>query len=100
MSAAMHTTRRAEPAPSAEVLAQREAFYGRADTQHLAPLWTRLKSLVPEAPTPVGVAHRWAYAEVRPHVLESAHHISAREAERRVMILKNPGLKGSSQINS
>ena len=33
---------------------QREAFYGRADTQHLAPLWTRLKSLVPEAPAPVG----------------------------------------------
>jgi gentisate 1,2-dioxygenase len=31
-------------------------------------------------------------------VLESAAHISAREAERRVMILENPGLRGSSQI--
>ena len=79
---------------------QREAFYGRADTQHLAPLWTRLKSLVPEAPTPVGVAHRWAYADVRPHVIESAEHISAKEAERRVLILENPGLKGSSQITN
>jgi len=77
---------------------QREAFYGRADTQHLAPLWTRLKSLVPEAPMPVGRAHRWAYGEVRPHVLESARHISAREAERRVLILENPGLKGRSQV--
>jgi gentisate 1,2-dioxygenase len=76
----------------------REAFYGRADTQHLAPLWTRLKSLVPREPTPVGVAHRWAYADVRPYVLESAEHISAAEAERRVLILENPALKGSSQI--
>jgi gentisate 1,2-dioxygenase len=77
---------------------QREAFYGRADTQHLAPLWTRLKSLVPEAPAPVGRAYRWAYDDVRPYVLESARHISAREAERRVLILENPGLKGSSQV--
>jgi gentisate 1,2-dioxygenase len=78
--------------------ATREAYYDRADTQHLAPLWTRLKSLVPKEPTPVGVAHRWAYADVRPYVLESAEHISAKEAERRVLILENPGLKGSSQI--
>ena len=79
---------------------QREAFYRRADTQHLAPLWTRLKTLVPTAPTPVGVAHRWAYADVRPYVLESATQISAAEAERRVLILENPGLKGSSQITN
>jgi gentisate 1,2-dioxygenase len=46
------------------------------------------------------VAHRWAYAEVRPYVLESAAHISAKEAERRVLILENPALKGSSQITS
>ena len=77
---------------------EREAFYGRAGTQQLAPLWTRLKSLVPANPTPVGVPHRWAYADVRPYVLESAEHISAKEAERRVMILENPGLRGSSQI--
>ena len=78
----------------------REAFYGRADTQHLAPLWTRLKSLVPAEPAPLGVPHRWAYDAVRPYVLESAGHISAKEAERRVLILENPGLKGSSQITS
>ena len=78
---------------SVAIQEEREAFYGRADTQSLAPLWTRLKSLVPAAPTPAGVAHRWAYAEVRPYVLESATHITAAEAERRVLILENPGLK-------
>jgi len=65
---------------------EREAYHERIDPQHMAPLWTRLKSLVPAEPTPVGVPHRWAYGEVRPYVLESAEHISAKEAERRVQI--------------
>ncbi len=76
----------------------RAAYYDRIAPQHLAPLWTRLKSLVPVEPTPVGVAHRWGYDTLRPAVLESAEHISAREAERRVLILENPALTGSSQI--
>jgi gentisate 1,2-dioxygenase len=80
--------------------AQREAYYERIEPQHLAPLWTRLKSLVPAEPARVGVAHQWRYADVRPIVLESAEHISAKEAERRVLILENPGLSGSSQITS
>ena len=85
---------------ASSVQAQREAFYGRADTQNLAPLWTRLKSLVPETPTPVGIAHHWQYQDVRPYVLESAEYITAKEAERRVLILENPGLRGSSQITN
>ena len=83
-----------------QTTAQREAYYERIDPHHMAPLWTRLKSLVPEAPAPVGVPHHWCYADVRPYVLESAEHISAKEAERRVLILENPGLKGSSQITN
>ena len=79
---------------------QREAFYARLEPQSMAPLWTRLKSLIPAAPTPLGVAHHWRYADVRPYVLEAAQHISAEEAERRVLILENPGLRGSSQITN
>ncbi len=77
---------------------RREDFYRRIDSSHMAPLWTRLKGLVRASPTPVGVPHRWRYADVRPFVLESAEHISAREAERRVLILENPGMRGASQI--
>jgi gentisate 1,2-dioxygenase len=80
--------------------AQREQFYQRIDPHNMAPLWTRLKALVPKEPAPIGVAYRWRYAEVRPYVLESADHISAKEAERRVLILENPGLRGTSQITS
>lgn len=82
------------------IQSQREAFYGRASTQSLAPLWTRLKSLVPAEPTPIGNAHQWHYEEIRPYILESSEHISAAEAERRVLILENPGLLGSSQITN
>jgi gentisate 1,2-dioxygenase len=76
----------------------REEFYERIDPHNMAPLWTRLKALVPREPSPVGLAHRWRYEDVRPYVMESAEHISAREAERRVLILENPGLRGTSQV--
>ena len=78
--------------------AQRAEFYERIAPQSMAPLWTRLKGLVPPEPTPVGVPHRWRYSDVRPYVMESANHISAREAERRVLILENPALQGTSQV--
>jgi gentisate 1,2-dioxygenase len=85
-------------AVDAALQARREAFYASIAPQSLAPLWTRLKSLIPPAPNPVGVAHHWRYAEVRPHLMESANQISAEEAERRVLILENPALTGTSQI--
>lgn len=85
-------------AATADVAASREAFYQRLDARSMAPLWTRLKSLVPKDPTPVGVPCLWRYDEVRPYIMESAEHISAREAERRVLILENPALRGSSQV--
>ena len=93
-------TSEAQQAAAADVQAGRDAYYGRIDPAHMAPLWTRLKSLIPAAPATACVAHHWRYADVRPHVLESAEHISAREAERRVLILENPGLPGQSQITN
>jgi len=78
----------------------RGEFYERIAPLDLAPLWERLKGLVPREPTPLGVPHHWRYAEVRPFVMEAARHISAEEAERRVLLLENPGLRGGSQITN
>jgi gentisate 1,2-dioxygenase len=90
---------RPSPRPSPKGEADpREAFYARIDPHHMAPLWTRLKALVPREPTAMAAAHRWHYGDLRPFVLESAAHISAEEAERRVLILENPALRGSSQV--
>jgi gentisate 1,2-dioxygenase len=80
--------------------AQRKDFYQRIGPLELAPLWERLKGLVPREPTPAGVPHHWRYAEVRPFLMEAAQHISAEEAERRVLLLENPGLRGGSQVTN
>lgn len=80
------------------VRAQREAFYERIDRQHMAPLWAVMANLVPATPTtPCEVAH-WGYAGVREHLLEAGRLITAKEAERRVLVLENPGLRGASSI--
>jgi gentisate 1,2-dioxygenase len=40
----------------------------------------------------------WRYEEMRPLLMESGGLITAREAERRVLILENPGVRGASRI--
>jgi gentisate 1,2-dioxygenase len=64
----------------------------------LTPLWEVLSSLVlPEPDSPV-LTHRWRYSEVRDFLLRAGDLISAEQAERRVLILENPGLAGESAI--
>ena len=78
--------------------ASRGDFYRRASQQHLAPLWRVLHGLVTETPVPGCVPALWRYRDVRPYVMESCTQISTEEAERRVMVLENPGLRGASRI--
>jgi gentisate 1,2-dioxygenase len=86
--------------PAQDILQQREAFYRELEPHSMAALWTRLRALIPTDPTPIGVAHRWSYSTARPYLLESAQLISAAEAERRVLLLENPGLPGTSRITN
>lgn len=73
-------------------------YYARLAKVNMAPLWEVLKNLVTEEPvTPVKPA-QWRYSEVRPLLFESAGMISAEQAERRVLVLENPGLPGQSSI--
>jgi gentisate 1,2-dioxygenase len=78
--------------------AGRSDFYERARGQHLAPLWRVLHGLVPEAPQTRCVPALWRYADVRPYLMEACALISTEEAERRVMVLENPGLPGQSRV--
>ncbi len=77
---------------------ERQAFYARIDTHHLAPLWEVLGNLVPRVPATPCVPALWRYGTVRDFLMESGRLISAREAERRVLVLENPGLRGASSI--
>jgi gentisate 1,2-dioxygenase len=62
----------------------------------LAPLWTRYRSML--TPTPQGKArpYLWRYADLRPHLLRAGELVSTTEAERRVLMLLNPGLEGTA----
>ncbi len=73
-------------------------FNARLAECHAAPLWESLARLVsPEPMTPVQPAH-WSYHAMRPLLLEAGERITAEQAERRVLVLENPGLRGASQI--
>ncbi len=75
-----------------------QSYIDAVAAQSLAPLWGRLKGLVPQEPRPQAEAALWPFAAVRPFVLQAADIVTAKEAERRVLILENPSLKGSSRI--
>jgi gentisate 1,2-dioxygenase len=77
---------------------EREAFYARIAKHQLAPLWEVIRSLLAREPTSDACAHVWRYAQTRPLLLESGALISAEEAERRVLVLENPGLPGASAV--
>lgn len=88
------------PAPSASSNqdAHREEFYGRLAERQLAPLWEVIRKLLGREPTTEALPHVWHYDSVRPLLLEAGKLISAEEAERRVLILENPGFAGRSSI--
>jgi gentisate 1,2-dioxygenase len=77
---------------------QRQKYYEKIGAQNMTPLWEVLGALVPRQPTPQAQPAIWRYAALRDQVLEAGRLITAEEAERRVLILENPGLKGQSSI--
>ena len=81
-----------------EALRQRADYYSRIGSQHMTPLWQVLGALVPPQPRSPAAAHHWCYADLREQVMEAGRLITAEEAERRVLILENPALRGQSCI--
>jgi gentisate 1,2-dioxygenase len=77
---------------------ERQAFYERLDARHTAPLWEALGRLVTPEPATLAEPALWRYAELRPLLMEAGRLITAKEAERRVLVLENPALRGRSQI--
>lgn len=76
----------------------RRALYHDMQSLHLTPLWESLHNLVPKTPAPGYQAALWRYADILPHLQRAGELISAEEAVRRVLVLENPALPGSSSI--
>jgi gentisate 1,2-dioxygenase len=78
--------------------AERAAFYDELAPRHMAPLWEVLRGLVTREPETPCVPAIWHYDEVRPYLMRSGALITAKEAERRVLILENPALPGKASV--
>jgi len=87
----MDATPRAVPPERAE-------YYRRLGVQGLSPLWEVLAGLVPREPRSPCVPAFWRYDVVRPLLMEAGALITAREAERRVLVFENPARPASSAI--
>ncbi|MEY3722042.1 MAG: hypothetical protein RL618_2561 [Pseudomonadota bacterium] len=84
--------------PSARQANPRQQYYDRIAKEHMTPLWEVLGTLVPKQPNSPAQPTLWRYANLREQVMEAGHLITAEQAERRVLILENPGLPGQSAI--
>ena len=60
---------------------------------NLTPLWEIFSSIVPNQPVAACDPIVWRYKNVRRLLLQMGSRISTADAERRVLILSNPGLK-------
>ncbi|MEO8937397.1 MAG: gentisate 1,2-dioxygenase [Burkholderiaceae bacterium] len=77
---------------------ERRRFYEQISGANLTPLWEVLGSLVIPQPNSPCVAAYWQYDAIRDDLLEAGRLITAKEAERCVLILENPALRGQSAI--
>jgi gentisate 1,2-dioxygenase len=85
---------------SNDATTQLKALYAEMQPRGLYPLWEVLGALVTPRPRSPAQVHRWRYAEARDYLLRAGDLISAAQAERRVLIMENPGLPGSSCATS
>ena len=85
---------------SNDAATQLKALYAEMQPRSLYPLWEVLGALVTPTPRSPAQVHRWRYAEARDYLLRAGDLISAAQAERRVLIMENPGLPGSSSVTT
>src|SRR5438552_7723108 len=81
-----------------ETSPERQAFYDRLDRIDTAPLWEVLNRLVLPEPNPTIVPALWKYDDVRSLLMEAGRLLTVQEAERRVLVLENTGIRGDSQV--
>ena len=79
---------------------KRAAYYEKISQSDMAPLWEVLKDLVAKNPKSIAAPAIWHFDQVKPMVEEAGALLTAEEAERRVLVLENPALRGQSRITS
>ena len=87
-----------QPRNATEVAAERKAFYDKIDKANCTPLWEVLHGIITPTPNTPCKPYLWKWDTVWPWIQEAGRLITAKEAERRVLVLENPGLRGQTRI--
>jgi len=67
-------------------------YRDRLASQNLVPLWPSLRAVLPpRRPRPNTKATAWSYAGLRPLLIQAGELTPIEKAERRVLVLANPG---------
>ena len=82
---------RQDPGPKHNIEALRQDYYERIAKHDMTPLWKVMNSVVTKEPVTRCAPVIWHFDDVKRLVMESGGLITAEEAERRVLILENPG---------
>lgn len=69
-----------------------EEYRAAMTAARLVPLWPSMRGFLPQgAPRPRTLPTLWRYAEIRPLLLRAGELTPIEKAERRVLVLSNPG---------
>jgi gentisate 1,2-dioxygenase len=90
----------AQASPKHNIQGARQAYYDKISTDNLAPLWEVLKNLVTPEPKTAVQPKVWKFDRIKQLMMEAGDVITAEEAERRVLVLENPGLTGKSRVTN
>ena len=97
---ATHPAETKAPGPKHNIEAMREDYYQRIAKHGMTPLWKVMNSVVTKEPVTRCAPVIWHYDDIKRLVMESGGLITAEEAERRVLILENPGMRGESRATN
>jgi gentisate 1,2-dioxygenase len=86
------------PAVEVDATRDRKAFYDKIGGANCTPLWEVLHAVVTATPNTPCLPYLWSWDKVWPWLKEAGELITAKEAERRVLVLENPGLRGRTRI--
>ncbi len=71
-----------------------EHYLNSLSQYNVGPLWKFLRQAMTPEPKSQAKPFLWRWQELRPQLLRAGELVSAAEAERRVLMLLNPGLEG------
>src|SRR5256714_4319714 len=79
---------------------QREAFYRKIDGENLSALWNVMGELITPEPKSACRPHLWKFDAIRDYMTEAGKLITAKEAERRGLVVGKPGPPGQAENNT